>query len=627
MSVLEALIGQDLDGKYHIEKKLGQGGMGAVYKALHLGTKRTVALKIISPDFMTNQEFVERFKREAEAAGRLRHPNVVNVTDFGFADVDNQRLAYLVMEFLDGCSLGDQLKTSGQLPLALTVDILTQVCLALDCAHKQGIIHRDIKPDNIWLEPNGRGGYNIKVLDFGLAKLGVGQNHQPHTPNLTHLPEVEASNTLINNEVSTLIVGTEAHKTNKQEARITQGVDADTARNAGLTRAGSILGTPLYMSPEQCLGGQLDERSDIYSLGVVVYQMLSGTTPFTGNLNQILLGHVQSKPQTLCSIDPNIPQKVSELIDSALAKDPNDRPPHALAFSTAMQANACGESALLRQAIGLYSDHFYTFTKFALTAYAPIVLAIAILLLVLLTPSLHRPLPIAAALIFFLLAQLFNNCVTTVYTIPFVAGLIQSPLYTLDSRPLLTILRLGMPAFLKSSVGAQAPVMVYASIPYIALMLLPFGSDRWLFWLLVLGLLLLAALLLRHEFMQGKWLYAPITFWEGLSGKDAFERSRTLVSRIRGSIGRIFPAFVFAIMAAAILTIMLLKSLIANLYLANPPSPMQWVYDITASLIGILLSFTLCAVLSPILAIGFSMFYLNARAAGGEELSPKSITQ
>src|SRR5437016_3929083 len=171
MDVLEKLIGQVLDEKYRIDQKLGQGGMGAVYMATHLGTQRPVALKVIAPQFMENTEFVERFKREAEAAGRLRQSKVVNVTDFGFARMDGEQLAYLVMEYLDGCSLGEVLEEEKRLPLAWVVDIVEQVCSAIDEAHHQGIIHRDLKPDNIWLKPNRRGGYTVKVLDFGLAKL------------------------------------------------------------------------------------------------------------------------------------------------------------------------------------------------------------------------------------------------------------------------------------------------------------------------------------------------------------------------------------------------------------------------------------------------------------------------
>src|SRR3989442_5266778 len=171
MGGLERYIGQVLDDKYRLERLLGRGGMGAVYLATHLGTERYVALKLITPQFMRNEEFVARFKREARAAGRLRHPNVVDVTDSGFAHAGGEAVAYLVMEYLDGCTLGDILKEEKQLPLEWVVDILEQVCSAVHEAHQQGVVHRDLKPDNIWLEPNRLGGYRIKVLDFGIAKL------------------------------------------------------------------------------------------------------------------------------------------------------------------------------------------------------------------------------------------------------------------------------------------------------------------------------------------------------------------------------------------------------------------------------------------------------------------------
>ncbi len=145
--------------------------MGAVYLATHLGTERYVALKLIAPQFMRNEEFVARFKREARANGRLRHPNVVDVTDFGFTRAGNEQVAYLVMEYLDGCTLGDVLEEEKRLPVEWVVDILEQVCSAVHEAHKQGIVHRDLKPDNIWLEPNRLGSYRVKVLDFGIAKL------------------------------------------------------------------------------------------------------------------------------------------------------------------------------------------------------------------------------------------------------------------------------------------------------------------------------------------------------------------------------------------------------------------------------------------------------------------------
>src|SRR5437667_7848145 len=176
---LQDYVDRVLDDKYRLERLLGQGGMGAVYLATHLGTGRYVALKLITPQFMRNEEFVERFKREARAAGRLRHPNVVDVTDFGFSGEGVGRVAYLVMEYLDGCTLSDVLVEEERLPLYWVVDILEQVCAAVHEAHQQGVIHRDLKPDNIWLEPNGLGGYRVKVLDFGIAKLAEAGNISP----------------------------------------------------------------------------------------------------------------------------------------------------------------------------------------------------------------------------------------------------------------------------------------------------------------------------------------------------------------------------------------------------------------------------------------------------------------
>jgi len=175
-------IGQTLDEKYRIERQLGRGGMGTVYLATHLGTERPVAVKVIAPQFMERAEFVERFRREARAAGRLRHPNVVDVTDFGFSDTAEGRVAYLVMEYLDGCTLGEILEEEKSLPLGWTLNILEEVCSAVQEAHEQGIIHRDLKPDNIWLEPNQRGGHTVKVLDFGIAKLEEVVAHESANP-------------------------------------------------------------------------------------------------------------------------------------------------------------------------------------------------------------------------------------------------------------------------------------------------------------------------------------------------------------------------------------------------------------------------------------------------------------
>src|SRR5215510_13244432 len=213
--------------------------MGEVYRATHLGTKRTVAVKVIHPQLSAHDQFVARFRREAEAAGRLRHPNVVDVTDFGIAHTGNGPVAYLVMEYLDGCTLAEIVSEEGALPIAWVIDRLEQVCAAVEEAHRAGIIHRDPKPDNIWLEPNGRGGYTVKVLDFGLVKLG-------------QQDEISRGSTQINADLFSV----------SEES-------ATLIKSDSLTAIGWVMGTPAYMSPEQCRGEHLDTCSDIYSLGVV----------------------------------------------------------------------------------------------------------------------------------------------------------------------------------------------------------------------------------------------------------------------------------------------------------------------------------------------------------------------
>src|SRR6202050_3780423 len=165
------MIGEILDAKYRIDKQLGAGGMGNAYLAPHLGTTRVVAVKVIAPRWAAEPQFLARFQREAQACGRLRHPNIVNVTDFGIAKAAGGDMPYLVMEFLDGQTLSDFQKANPRPPLPLIADLLDQIGLALAEAHGHGIVHRDLKPDNIWLEPNGRGGYTVKVLDFGVAKM------------------------------------------------------------------------------------------------------------------------------------------------------------------------------------------------------------------------------------------------------------------------------------------------------------------------------------------------------------------------------------------------------------------------------------------------------------------------
>lgn len=383
-SFLNQLIGQVLDNKYLIETKLGQGGMGAVYQALHLGTDRPVAVKVITPHLMTNSEFVERFKREAKATGRLSHPNVINVTDFGVTNFGSNSIAYLVMEYLKGFTLGDLLDKKGKLPVSFTIDILEQICAAVNEAHSQGIIHRDLKPDNIWLEPDGRGSYYVKVLDFGLAKLY--SNNLPETlavANSTNINNIDKANTKSVDTVKLLLTKTDPSNTtttvatdNKEfneEAKTKPLGVVETAKNnlasdtlENVTRVGAILGTPLYMSPEQCKGGQVSIHSDIYSLGVIAYEMLAGETPFIGDFKQLINKHLNSSPASLHKKYRKVPKAISEVVLTALAKNPSERFPTAKAFAIALRANFEEERPIINQASNIYWKNFRQITNISI---------------------------------------------------------------------------------------------------------------------------------------------------------------------------------------------------------------------------------------------------------------------
>lgn len=466
------IVGQTLDGKYRIERELGKGGMGAVFLSTHLGTERPVAVKVIVPEFMERAEFVERFRREARAAGRLRHPNVVDVTDFGIAETNYGNVAYLVMEYLDGCTLGEVLDEEKKLPLAWTIDILEQVCSAVQEAHHQGIIHRDLKPDNIWLEPNQRGGYTVKVLDFGIAKLETQDTSekihlsddideivrrvasetvadQSGTMKKTFIGGENASATFVGNKDSTAVsdVGTinddgrgtalfepktlihteesgtllfanEPNNENAEDGTLIQNpVEADEKKTAilesngaqkneftgtklfsptdlkevgsrknsqadrtnlqedttqELTRVGAVLGTPLYMSPEQCRGEHLTPQSDIYSLAVIAYQMLAGKTPFEGNFTEVMEAHKNVVPPTLTGKD--VPRRLKKIIAQSLAKDPSERPKDAESFATVLRAQSEGLRTLYRHAITIYGQNLPKFLLISFLIFLPVTL-------------------------------------------------------------------------------------------------------------------------------------------------------------------------------------------------------------------------------------------------------------
>jgi serine/threonine protein kinase len=432
------LIAQTLDGKYLIDRELGRGGMGTVYLATHIGTERPVAVKVISPQYMKRAEFVERFRREARAAGRLRHPNVVDVTDFGFTDIESGRVAYLVMEYLDGCTLGEILEEEQNLPVGWTLDILEQVCSAVQEAHEQGIIHRDLKPDNIWLEPNQRGGYTVKVLDFGIAKLEAVHHVDTgeHEVRVSGTPTVSGSanltfggsdETSIHESISPTMLAeaatlagitdastvalapkTEPRAAIDSEAKtaifandeqenvgtklISAGGDTDKSVSQGvtndsnfedlaikdLTKVGAVLGTPLYMSPEQCSGRKLDARSDIYSLGVIAYQMLSGETPFKGDFSHVMESHKAVPPPPLNA--KKVRKKMKAAIASALAKDPENRPPTAEAFASVLRSRSEGIFGLLRRAGMIYTEHITKFLALSTFFHLPMAFLTVVLI-------------------------------------------------------------------------------------------------------------------------------------------------------------------------------------------------------------------------------------------------------
>jgi eukaryotic-like serine/threonine-protein kinase len=371
-------VGFVLDRKYRIERELGQGGMGTVFLATHLGTERPVALKIIRPEFSANPEYLSRFKREAIAAGKLRHPNIVNVTDFGIAPFGSRSAAYLVMEYLTGESLADRLATAPKLSLAESLDLLEQTCAAVGAAHDLGVIHRDLKPENIWLQPDGRGGALVKVLDFGLAKL----TDRVESPALPLLPRsVSENETLPSNQPTTLQPS--EHSTLQAltfHERDTRPASDSPKTSFESTLAGTVMGTPLYMSPEQCAGQKVGRASDIYSLGVIAYRMLAGTTPFTGDVFQLMFKHGEEIPEPLGNRRKGIPTGVSETVMRALAKTPAERPVSTAAFATALRVHADGDAAITLEADRLWSAHRDTAMKLTAATLLPGILLTAFLI-------------------------------------------------------------------------------------------------------------------------------------------------------------------------------------------------------------------------------------------------------
>ena len=267
----DPLIGETLAGKYRIEERLSVGGMGTVYRGTHVLMDKKVAVKVLRPSLAADETIVARFSREARAASRISHPHALSVTDFGEAEGG---VVFLVMEYLDGRTLKEVIRQEGPLALQRVVEIMRQIGGALEAAHAEGVIHRDLKSDNIMLLKTPGADY-AKVLDFGIAKI-----QQP--------------------------IG---------------GQDPE------LTSPDLIIGTPQYMSPEQCSQvGDLDARSDVYSLGVILYEMLVGRVPFTGaSPTAIMLKHLQEPPPSVLDDRTDLSPGVGTVVAKALAKRAEDR--------------------------------------------------------------------------------------------------------------------------------------------------------------------------------------------------------------------------------------------------------------------------------------------------------------
>lgn len=277
----DPLIGRVIDRKYELTARLGEGGMCVVYRARRVRIGDEVAVKILLRKFIADEDTLLRFRREARAAARAHHPNVITIHDFGETS-DNEVAAFIVMEFVKGTPLRDLLKSEGQFPAERALRLMRGICAGVGAAHRQGVVHRDLKPENILVvAPDDDYEFeSVRVIDFGFAKL----------------------------------------------------VDDFSAKPTG-----KVVGTPFYMSPEQCLGQALDTRSDVYSLGAMFYEMLSGKRPFaaetvSGIISKQLSETPPPLPPTLA-----IPRRVSTAIMSALAKDPNDRPQTATEMARQLQ--------------------------------------------------------------------------------------------------------------------------------------------------------------------------------------------------------------------------------------------------------------------------------------------------
>ncbi len=263
------LIGKTIDKKYLIQSVLGEGGMAVVYRAHHVQMERTVVIKVMQGWLLSNRNSVERFERECKLTAKLNHPNIVSVYDVGLI---NGKEPYLVMEYIKGESLADKIHNSGALPYATTANIIIQICRGLQEAHTSGIIHRDLKPDNVLLQHKSDRPDWVKIVDFGISNF--------------------------------------VHGSKK------------------LTKTGRMVGTPEYIAPEQLKDRPIDMRTDLYGIGIMMFEMLTGRVPFDGeSAESILMKHLLEDAPTMAEVRPELAENnlFQPIVDKLLKKNPDDR--------------------------------------------------------------------------------------------------------------------------------------------------------------------------------------------------------------------------------------------------------------------------------------------------------------
>ncbi len=308
---VDPLLGQTLSGRYRILRKIGEGGMGIVYEAEHILIEKRVGLKVLREDFSSRPDVVERFRQEAKSASKIGHEHIIDISDFGETARGE---SFFVMELLHGRDLAEELETHGALSARRTVTLMLQCSRALEAAHEKGIVHRDMKPENVFLVDRGGEDF-VKIVDFGIAKMS----------------------------------------------------DVETPGRPGrkLTKTGMIFGTPEYMSPEQAAGKPLDHRVDIYAMGIILYELLTGRVPFMGDTFMgVLTRHMFEVAPPLSTMNPSVrvPPELEAIVFKALAKNPDQRFQSMAELSAEfvkVLSHATSPAASLAQPPGTVTHHAY----------------------------------------------------------------------------------------------------------------------------------------------------------------------------------------------------------------------------------------------------------------------------